>query len=52
MEIDVKEESFEESFKGTDSIGVTFLFPPYFKDESILLTDNRVIVRRQDDTLY
>lgn len=51
MGIDAKEGFFEESFEEIDSVGVTFLFPPSFKDDSILSTVNGVTMRRRDDSL-
>ncbi len=50
MGIDAEKVSFEESFEETDSVGVTFLFPPCFKDDSILSTDDGVTMGRRDDT--
>ncbi len=50
MEIDAKERSFEESFEETNSVRVTFPFPLCFEDDSILSTDDGVIIRRRDDT--
>ena len=52
MGIDAEEGSFEESFEETDSVGVTFPFPPCFEDESILSTDNGVTVGKRDDTSH
>ncbi len=50
MGIDAEEGSFEESFEETDSVGVTFPFPPCFKDDSILSTVDGVTIERRDDT--
>lgn len=52
VRIDVEEESFKESFEKTVPIGVTFTFPPYFKDESISSTNDKVTIRRRDDILH
>lgn len=50
--IEVKKTSYELSFKEIDLVGVTFSFPPCFKDHSILSIDDWGIIRRQDDTSY
>ncbi len=50
MGIDVEERSFEKSFEETESIGVTFPFPPCFEDDSILSTDDEVTMERRGDT--
>lgn len=52
MRIETKKESFKESFEETDSIEIIFLFFSCFKDESILLMNNRVTIKRWDDTLF
>lgn len=51
MEIGEEKGSFKEFFKETDSVGITFLFPPCFKNKSILSINDRVTIERQDDTL-
>lgn len=46
MAIKTKERSFEEFFEGTDLVGITFPFLPYFEKDSILsINDGRTIVK-------
>ncbi len=51
MGIDVEEGFFEESFEKTDLVGVIVLFPPCFKNDSILSTIDGMTMKRRDDTL-
>ena len=52
MKIDAKEGFFIKSFEKTDFIGVIFLFPPCFKNNTILSIDDKVIIEKPGDILH
>lgn len=52
MGIDAKEGFLKKPFKKTDSVRITFVISLFFKNDFILLIDDKLTKKKAEDTLY